>query len=239
MGGGTEVLTTVLIPVWNEYVRWLEQAVASLRAQDVAVRIVVVNNASEVELPDLAGVSVVTSPHRLTLGRARNLGLFQVASPYVIVWDADDTMPPGTLGVLQRAMTADPSLAAYGAAIIEAPSGRRHRWPRPWVAAVARRPAVLAWLNCVWSLYPTTGATIMRTDLARAAGGYGEGQSGDDWCLGVSLAFRGRVGWTERPGRTYRLHPQSIWSRHSAVRDLLRHARMVRERIRSDPAIAV
>src|SRR3954451_14123347 len=232
-----EALTTVLMAVWDDYVPWLPQAVASVHAQDVLVRIVVLDNASDVRLPALREVSVVTSPHRLTLGAARNLGLAHVETPYVVVWDVDDTMLPGTLGFLQRAMRADRRLAAYGSAIVEEPSGRRHRWPRRWVAALARIPAIFAVLDCVWSLYPTTGATIMRTELARSAG-YGEAESGEDWCLGVSLAFRGRVGWSERPGRTYRLHPHSIWSRHRTVRDLLRHAKAVRDRIRTDPGIA-
>jgi len=238
MGGGSEVDTTVLVPVWNEYVRWLAQAVATVGAQGVAARIVVVDNASDVPLPDLPGVSAVTSPRRLTLGAARNLGLEHVTTPYVVMWDADDTMLPGTLGFLQAAIRSDPRLVAFGTAIVEAPSGRRHRWPRRWVAALARFPAIFALLDCVWSLYPTTGATIMRTELARSAGGYSEAESGDDWCLGVSLAFRGRVGWSERPGRTYRLHPHSVWSRSMTVPDLLRHARAVRERIRSDSGIA-
>ena len=181
---------------------------------------------------------VVTSPRRLTLGAARNLGLAHVTTPYVVVWDVDDTMLPGTLGFLQRAMRADRRLAAYGTAIIEEPSGSRHRWPRRWVAALARCPAIFALLDCVWSLYPTTGATIMRTELTQSAGGYGEAESGEDWCLGVSLAFRGRIGWSERPGRAYRLHPYSVWARHRTVRDLVRHAKAVRERIRHDPAIA-
>src|SRR5215213_3907858 len=134
MGRGSDVQTTVLVPVWDEYVRWLEQAVVSLTGQNVATRIVVVDNASEVKLPDLPGVSVVTSSRRLTLGAARNVGLAQATTPYVVAWDADDTMLPGTLGFLEDAMTADPLLAAYGTAIVEEPSGRRHRWPRPWIA---------------------------------------------------------------------------------------------------------
>jgi len=238
MGSGPEVHTTVLVPVWNDYVRWLAQAVASVEAQGVPTRVVVVDNASEVPLPDLPGVSVVTSPRRLTLGAARNVGLAQVATPYVVVWDADDTMLPGTLGFLEIAIRSDPRLAAFGTAIVEDPSGHRHRWPRPWVATLVRWPPVFALLDSLWSLYPTTGATIMRTELARSAGGYSEAESGEDWCLGVSLAFRGRVGWSEWPGRAYRLHPQSVWSRSMTTRDLLRHARVVRHRIRCDPGIA-
>src|SRR4051812_6213647 len=237
MGSGPEALTTVLMPVWDEYVPWLAQAVRSVQEQDAAARLVVVDNASDARLPALPGVCVVTSSRRLTLGAARNLGLTHVATPYVVVWDADDTMIPGTLGVMEDAKRSDPTLAAFGTAIVEEPSGRRHRWPRRWVPALARLPRIFALLDCVWSLYPTTGATIMRTELARSGGGYSDAESGDDWCLGVSLAFRGRLGWSERPGRAYRLHPHSIWSRHRTVRDLLRHARAVRDRIRHDPAI--
>src|SRR3954466_11449024 len=237
MGSGPEALTTVLMPVWDEYVPWLPQAVRSVQEQDAAARLVVVDNASDARLPALPGVCVVTSPRRPTLGAARNLGLAHLSTPHAVVWDADDTMLPGTLGFLESAMRTDRRLAAYGSAIVEEPSGRRHRWPRRWVAALARLPAMFALLDCVWSLYPTTGATIMRTELARSAG-YGEAESGEDWCLGVSLAFRGRVGWSERPGRTYRLHPHSIWSKHRTARDLVRHAKAVRERIRHDPVVA-
>src|SRR4051812_35894196 len=238
MGSGPEVLTTVLMPVWDDYVQWLPQAVASVQEQDVATDIVVVDNASDVPLPELPGVSLIASPRRLTLGAVRNLGLAHVTTPYVVVWDVDDAMLPGALRVMEDAMRSDPALVAFGAAIVEEASGRRHRWPRRWAAALARFPAIFALLDCVWSLYPTTGATIMRTQLTQSAGGYGEAESGEDWCLGVSLAFRGRVGWTERPGRVYRLHPHSIWSKHRTVRDLVRHAKAVRDRIRHDPVIA-
>ena len=179
MGHGPDVQTTVLIPVWNDYAQWLEQAVASLAQQDVEPRIVVVDNASEVALPELPGVSVVVTPRRLTLGAARNLGLAHVTTPFVLVWDADDTMLPGTLGFLQGAISSDPGLAAYGTAILEEPSGRRHRWPRRWVAALARFPVAFALLHCVWSVYPTTGATIMRAEPTRSAGGYSDAESGD------------------------------------------------------------
>src|SRR5437763_8975313 len=114
-----EALTTVLMPVWDQYVPWLPRAVASVQEQDVATSVVVVDNASAVALPGLPGVSVVTSPRRLTLGAARNLGLAQVTTPYVVVWDADDAMLPGTLGFLERAIRADRRLAAYGSAIVE------------------------------------------------------------------------------------------------------------------------
>jgi glycosyltransferase involved in cell wall biosynthesis len=237
--GNPAVQTTVVLPVWDDYVAGrLTEAVASLTGENDPARIVVVDNASEAELPELPGASVVRSPRRLTLGGARNLGLAQVSTPYVVVWDADDIMLPGALAFLEGAISADPRLVAFGTAIIEEPSGARHRWPRPWVVTLVRAPALFALLDCVWSLYPTTGATIMRTETVRAAGGYADAESAEDWALGVSLAFRGRVGWSERPGRIYRVHPESVWSRHMSARHLVRHAGAIRRRIRSDAGIA-
>jgi len=238
MGAPGTLQTTVVIPVWDAYVAdRLIDAVRSLREQDVQTRIIVVDNASQVALPMLPGVSVVRSRARLSLGAARNLGLARVSTPYAIFWDADDVMLPGTLASLQSAIAADPGLIAFGEAIIEDPPGRRHRWPRPWIARLTRRPRLFAVLDAVWSMYPTTGATIMRADMVRDAGGYADSDSGEDWCLGVGLAFRGRLGWSERPGRIYRMHAGSVWAQHMTARHLLAHAAVVRERLRHDQAV--
>ncbi len=227
------------MPVWDAYAGdMLDAALASLREQDLPIRIVVVDNASTVEIPDRPGLDVVRSPRRLVLGAARNLGLEHVDTPYVVVWDADDLMLPGTLELLERQMFARPGLAACGAAIIEAANGTRHRWPRRWVARLLPRPRLLQLVQCVWSVFPSTGATIMRTDLVRDAGGYSATTSGEDWVLGVSLAFRGRLGWTEHPGRLYRRDAQSVWARRSDAAHLREHAREVRRRIRRDAGIA-
>jgi hypothetical protein len=96
---------------------------------------------------------------------------------------------------------------------------------------------VFAFLMTVWSIYPSTGATLIRTEVARAAGGFSDADSGDDWCLAVSLAFGGRLGWSERPGRVYRLHEGSIWTRYMAADNQVRHARIVRQRVREDPSV--
>jgi hypothetical protein len=230
--------TTVVLAVWDAYVgERLSEAIASLRDQDAAARIVIVDNASDLEVPELPGAEVVRSPGRLTLGAARNLGVAQVSTKYVVVWDADDLMLPETLSFLESGIESERSLAAFATAIVEEPAGIRHRWPRPWISTLARAPAAFAVLNAVWSLYPTTGATIMRTELVRAAGGYGDTDSAEDWSLGVSLAFRGCIGWSERPGRVYRIHDESVWASHMTASHLLEHARHVRDRIRSDAGI--
>jgi glycosyltransferase involved in cell wall biosynthesis len=237
MKGEPTTRTTVVVPVWDTYVVGrLPEALDSLLAQGVPVRVLVVDNASQVEVPVLPGVTVLRSERRLSLGAARNLGLEAARTPYVVMWDADDVMLPGTLAFLERALEADPRLAAFAMAIIEHPAGHRHRWPRRWVATLVRVPRLFALADCVWSLYPTTGSTIMRTALVRSAGCYGDSDSGEDWCLGASLALEGRIGWTERPGRLYRLHPGSVSAHQMTIRDQRRNARAVRQRLRSSPA---
>lgn len=241
VAGEPAAKTSIVIPVWGEYVGpQLMEALESVRAQSPCAPILIVDNASNhpvPELSDIANVTVIRSPLRVTLGAARNLGLQAVASDYVIVWDADDIMLPGTLEFLERAIETEPGFVAFGCALIETPSHKRHRWPRTWVGPLTRRLRLMALLDSVWSVYPSTGATIMRTASVRAAGGYSETDSGADWVLGVSLAFRGRLGWSERPGRLYRQHETSVSAQRTGMGSLLPHARAVRRRIRSDPGI--
>lgn len=232
---GSASQTTVVLAVWDDYVsERLGHALQSIKAQEPATPIVVVDNASAVPLPPLPGASVVRSPQRLTAGAARNLGLTRVQTPYVVFWDADDIMLPRTLAFLQTAIR---DKTAFATAMLEEPGRKRHRWPRRWIARLIDAPTPFALVDSIWSLYPTTGATIMRTQLVRAAGGYADADAGEDWCLGVSLAFRGGLGWSERPGRLYRVHPESLWAQHMSPADLARHARAVRDRIKTDQGI--
>jgi hypothetical protein len=230
--------TTVVIAVWDAYVsERLGDALASIRSQAPRTPIVVVDNASQTPLPPLPGAWVIRAPRRLSAGAARNLGLSRVTTPYVVFWDADDIMLPETLSTLENTMKANARLTAFGMAVLEDPGRTRHRWPRPWIKKLIRRPKAFALLHAMWSLYPGTGATVMRTELVRQAGGYGDANSGEDWSLGVSLAFRGPLGWTEQPGRLYHMHDQSLWSQNMTPEDLSRHAKAIRDRIRSDDGI--
>lgn len=212
-------------------------AVDSITSQDRPARLLVVDNASEVRLPELRDASVVRSPERISLGAARNLGLAEVRTPNVIFWDADDLMEPGTLRFLEDQLANETRMVAFGAGIVEDPSGVRHRWPRPWIAHLLPRPRLFAVINCVWSMFPTTGATIMRTEVVRDCGGYSDANSGDDWCLGAALGFRGRLGWSERPGRRYLQHDGSIWDTYGSPRHQLVHSASVRERLARDDGV--
>jgi hypothetical protein len=235
---GAPARTTVVITVWGAYTGdALTRALASVATQDRQPAVIVVDNASTPAVALDTPVSVMRSEQRLTLGAARNLGLAQCATDDVIFWDADDTMLPGTVGFLEDRLAGNQRLVAYGSAIVEATTGARHRWPRRWVAWLVRVPPLLALVDCVWSVFPTTGATVIRVEAARRAGGFADTESGEDWCLGAALAWQGRFGWSERPGRVYEQRSTSTWATHSGVRDQLRHAAAVRARLQ-EPGLA-
>jgi GT2 family glycosyltransferase len=226
---------SVVIPAWGVHAeRFLTDAIESVAAQVPRPRIVVVDNAADppLELPD---VDVVRVCSRQTVGAARNLGLAQVVTPYVMFWDADDVMLPGTLAALAAILDGDRRMVAAAARILE-DDGSDHGWPRQWLAPLARAERAWTSLHAVSSLFPTTGAALMRTDAVRDAGGFPDVDGGDDWVLGVSIAARGRVALSEHPGRIYHRHEASIsdaWQRanHAA------HGKSVRQRLRSDPAV--
>lgn len=226
---------SVVVPAWGDYAGpLLGEALDSLRAQDLQARIIVVDNASDPPLADIPGAEVVRLDQRLSVGEARNRGLAEVRSPYVIFWDADDLMLPGTIRFLRERMAAHPEAVLIAASILEGDPPVPHRWPRRWSYGFTRFPRAFAIAHCVWSLFPTTGSSILRTEAAQP--GFGDADSGEDWVLGVSLAFRGRVMLEPRPGRIYRRHELSLWETNSSGRQLMANADAVRERIRSDGA---
>jgi hypothetical protein len=229
---------SVVVPAWGGYAGSpLREAIATLVEQDLPARIVIVDNASNEPLPQVGGVEMVRAPRRLTVGAARNFGLERVTTPYVLFWDADDLMLPGTLRFLRERIASEPRPVAVAAAIVEGEPPVRHRWPPRWSARLSGHPRLFAFCHAIWALFPTTGATIVRTATVRDCKGYADADSGEDWVLGVSLAFRGRIELHERPGRVYRRLGESLWERRRSPRDLTAHAAAVRRRMRSDPGV--
>ena len=225
---------TVVIPVWGRYVAYLAAAVQSVSAQHPRPRILVVDNASDVPLPDL-GVETIRSERRLSIGAARNLGLRTADTKWAIVFDADDLMPVGTTSRLLDEAAHDPGAVAVVPRIFDDALGQAHHWPRPRVAPVSSRPRGFALLHATWCSFPTIGSLLDR-ETALAAGGFDDCDEGDDWVLGASLAFRGRIRFIQSFGRVYRRHPDSVsaaWDH----RDVLGHAARVRRRLATDPGV--
>ena len=209
-------------------------ALASILDQDVPVAVVVVDNASTRPLPEMSDVQVVRSSQRVSLGAARNIGLEHTDTELVLFADADDVLLPGAISSLQRELMARRELVAAALAFIDSETGERHRWPRPWIGKLVRYPTLTALLNAVWAIYPITGPVLIRTDVARAAGGHADLDNGDARCLGAALLSRGPVGWSEQPGWVYHQRPGSNLDRFGGAAGILASARSVRARLRGD-----
>jgi glycosyltransferase involved in cell wall biosynthesis len=226
---------TVVIPVWGRYARLLDEAVAGVAASTVAAEIIVVDNASDQPVVASPAVRVLRSTARLSVGAARNLGLSMVKTPLVVFLDADDVMLPGGLDALVEGIEARSDLSAYALALLDGTTGDVHRWPRRAAGVLARWPTGFALANSVWSQLPLQGSTIVRTRDVVAAGGYSDRTVGEDWALGVSLAWRGKVRFDRRPVLVYRWRKDSL-GQSSPSDVLLDMARAVRQRMRADAA---
>ena len=228
---------TVVIPVWDDYVEFLPDAIESVRRNETEAPIVVVDNASSTPVPDLEGCRVIRSERRISVGAARNLGLEQVSSEYVVFLDADDLLLDATLEHLHTRIDANADLAVCAGSILDGETGERHRGPRRFVKRLVGRPHVFALADSIWSLLPIQGCAILRTGQVREAGGYADADSGEDWVLAVFLAWRGRVEVSERLGLLYRAPQTSPPRRTRTSEELRTSARRVRERMRQDSAV--
>ena len=234
---GPATTVTVVIPVWDSYVEFLADAVESVKRNAPQAPIVVVDNASSTPIPEFECCAIMRAPHRLSVGAARNLGLDQVETEYVVVLDADDVLLEATLDFLHSRIAADPGLAVSATSILDGETEERHRTPRRFVERLVRWPRIFALAHTIWSLFPIQGCAILRTDQVREAGGYPDAHWGDDWVLATSLAFRGRVEVSARMGLFYRPTQGSLWRRYRPPGELVASARLVRDRLRSDPGV--
>jgi glycosyltransferase involved in cell wall biosynthesis len=232
---------TVIVPCWDRHTRWLAEAVESVVKQDgPTTRVLVVDNASSLPVTVAEPAQLMRLSSRVSLGTARNVALSQTNTDYVLFWDADDVMLPGTLRRLHKALADDPdAIAATGVLIGTDGTGARTRtwgWPPRWASKVVPRPRVFAALNMAQPLLQVTGATLLRAGVVRQVGGFGNVCPGEDWSLAAVLAWRGRVIMLDHAARLYRIHPESVLATMETTRSRLVVRRAVRQRLRNDVA---
>ena len=235
---------TVVVPVWDRYVALLSECLVSVLEQECAPppQVVVVDNASNVPLPWLPpAVTVIQAPRRLSVGAARNLGLTRVETREVIFCDADDRLLPDAIAFLSSRMAMRPELIASICRYVSwnPSSGAREileRSPRPVVFRVAPHRRLFALANLRYNCFPIVGG-ILRTEAVKDAGGFGDGDIGEDWTLGAQLAFRGPIEFHREPSFLRRIHSGSLWHRAHAHADYLERCNLLRERIKHDPRV--
>jgi glycosyltransferase involved in cell wall biosynthesis len=234
---------TVVVPVWGRYVAWLEECVGSIWPQrdEVGLRLLVIDNASEDPLPALPdGVEVKRLEHRHSLGAARNRGLELTETELVCFCDADDMFPPGYFAFALSRFRARPELIAVGArgvALLPDGSERPFPWPSDAGLAASRHRRRLAVRNLLLEPSLPMGGSTFRASALRRAGGYSGLDYNEDRNLSLLLPFLGEVELHSAPSRRYRIHPGAV-SRDAPDDDVVRASFADgRRRLRTHPDV--
>lgn len=232
----------IVIPAWGTHANYVPAAVDSLLSQSGPTReIVVVDNCSDVPMPDLPPeVEIRRLPTRVTVGAARNAGLHDADTPWIMFWDADDLMLPGALARMADVLSARPDVVAVTMDSVrwtpESGAGERWPWPRSVMYRLSRRPRLFAAAARVYNAFTTTGPALMRTVEVRDAGGFEEDVDFfEDWALAASLTVRGRIAMLREIGRLYRVHEESLTLGHLGHPGAAGWLRTLRLRTRRDP----
>jgi glycosyltransferase involved in cell wall biosynthesis len=229
---------TVVIPAWGDYVGvTISAALASVHSQTgVDVNVIVVNNGDPPDsFANLGPVEVITTTSRLSTGEARNLGVAAASGRYVFCMDADDELLPGALVALVQEAERHPDAVAVAGTLVGS-AGVPIGWPYSWVYPLQDRPRAMMVAETVISLFPLN-ACLMRTSVWVKTPGYGRrDEAAEDWPLGVSILLRGSVRMTRVETIRYVSRPGGRWQEQSRWRSELLHRRIVRGRLREDPA---
>lgn len=203
---------SIVIPVYNRrelVVRCLDSVLAQTWRP---LRVIVADNNSTDGTPDAVrewarsrGVGamndfslLVVHEQRPGASAARNRGLREVSSRFVIFFDSDDEMLP-TLVEEAMAAAGDAQLVFWRAARI-LPDGKECLLPYHTDDLLKRH---------LYNSMLSTQTYMVSTDLVRGVGGWAEDAAvWNDWELGVRLALaRPRVAFI--PGMLVRIYPQA------------------------------
>jgi GT2 family glycosyltransferase len=181
---------SVIMPVFNQE-SWIGAAIDSVLDQDLPDwELIIVDDAStdasvsiaqSYAARDPARIRLLRHPHSARLGAAasRNAAISEARGRYIAFLDADDLFCTGKLGEEVRLLDSMPEVAMlYGPAVWRWQDGRRKDLIDTIAIAADRVhvPPSLAWrilLDRIGNV-PCTCAVLIRTDVARALGGFEE-----------------------------------------------------------------
>lgn len=209
---------SIVIPVYNR-AKELPRTVASIVAQDYRpLRLILVdNNSSDNSLAvchslqeryqeELLTIDVFSQP-KPGASAARNKGLEQVESRYMMFFDSDDELYPDSVSRYMQAFAAHPDADIIGATI------RFDNGERSWTAKAAfthhPEPHIIHGTL-------STQRFAARTQLLHDIGGWQEEYNGwEDWNLGVRMQLHTeKIYWLEQPPvATVFLHENTLTAR--------------------------
>lgn len=197
---------TVVISCFN-YGSYLKEAIASVQGQDGGpARAIVVDDgstdgATQCVLGEIDSDPDVQLVRQANAGAsvARNAGLGRVSTPYAMVLDADDVLPPDAVRVLRTALETD-SVAGYAYGHIQ--------FFGQW-RGLMRMPPFDPWRLMFRHIVGPTA--LMRRELIDATGGYDpEFRHYEDWEIWVHALSAGWPGHqVDFPGLLQRKHGPS------------------------------
>lgn len=212
---------TVVVPAYN-YARYLEECATSVLTQrDVDVRLLIVDDCSTDETPQVTAALAAADARVTVLRNDRNrghipsvnAGLARVTTEYVVKLDADDLLPPGALARATALLEAHPGVSfVYGRprhfsgpapAPADAPTSSWTIWPgADWVAACFHGAA-----NAI-----SQPEVVIRTAALRRVGAIAaELPHTSDLHTWMRLAATGDVGRVNGPVQgCYRVHAASM-----------------------------
>lgn len=173
---------SLIVPCYR-YASVLEGCVSSILEQEgVELRVLIIDDCSPDETPDVAQRLVDRDPRVAYRRHAQNMGLIATANEglawadgeYVVLISADDVLVPGALRRATAVMEANPSVGmVYGRApywyVGQPPPryGRRWRGTQIWSGADWIRMRCCSGYNCI-----SSPEVVVRNAVQRAVGGY-------------------------------------------------------------------
>jgi len=200
---------TLVCPVWGTYTRYLSSLFAALDREGVErSQVILVGNGEPVSYP---GARSITSPIRLSVGAARNLGLAAVESELVCFADADDVPVPGALARLCTVALAEPELLMASGLALRV-DGQQYGFPPRYAARPMRRTERALRQLGRNHLSMTTG-TVLRVEPLRRLGGFPDASLAEDGMLACTLACAGPIRVLDEPTRIYNCQPEGLCQR--------------------------
>ncbi len=232
---------TIVIPVWDKYVRLLPALVSELRQRaGTDFDLVIVDNRSSVPLPAFTDARVVRLANRTSTGAARNAGLALVETPFVYFLDADDRPTEGAVAKLVSALTSEPNaVVATGEIVAWHPQSAVQlpmASPRRRTYVLSRRPRLLGLASVARNQFAVVGA-VLSTNAVRDAGGFSDHNYCEDWALATALAFRGRIILRRSTTLMAQIHEGSMIHREGTPGAIVRALPWLHRRWLRDPAI--
>jgi hypothetical protein len=204
------VKVSIIIPTHNR-AALLPQAIESAKAAGADTEVIVVDDASTDETPELckatAGVRYLRLDRNVRQAGARNAGIAVSQGKYVAFLDDDDRRLPGSLENQIELLDSDPQLAfVYGRVIFAD--------PQTGIPTGETHPDEMLRGDLFWTLLKANfihiPSVLARKELVEHSRLFDPSVTGlEDWLMWIRLAERGLVGAVEEPVAIYRTYTRS------------------------------